>query len=70
MSTTTTPRRRSTAQSAYRAVTSPTITAIVRNQDGDSVEITESAAYDTHTDFMTYAMRCVAAGYRVEIYRD
>jgi len=49
--------------------TFPTITAIVRNPDGDTIEITESTAHDTHAEFMTHAWRCIMAGYRVEFYR-
>ena len=49
--------------------TFPAITAIVRTLDGDTIEITESAAHDAHEEFMAYVCRCVAAGYRVEVCR-
>jgi len=47
-----------------------TLTAIVRTRDGATAEIAESAAYDTHAGFMAYVMRCVGAGYRVELVRE
>ena len=47
----------------------PAMSAIVRTLDGDTVEITESAAHDAHEEFMAYVCRCVASGYRVEVCR-
>ncbi|HXH79544.1 hypothetical protein [Nocardioides sp.] len=46
------------------------LTATVRNRDGATVEIVESAAYDARGDFIGYVWRCIAAGYRVELRRD
>jgi len=49
--------------------TFPAMSAIVRTLDGDTVEITESAAHTAHAEFMAYVCRCVATGYRVEVSR-
>ena len=54
--------------STYQSATTP-LTAIVRNRDGATVEIVESAAYDAHSDFLGYVWRAIAAGYRVELSR-
>jgi len=49
--------------------TVPAMSAIVRDIAGDTVEITESAVYTAHAEFVSYVMRCVASGYRVEVCR-
>jgi len=68
MTTAASTRQRPTAPRPTQPVT-PALTAIVRNRDGTTVEIAESAAWMSHTAFMAYVWRCLAAGYRVELYR-
>jgi len=49
--------------------TFPAMSAIVRTPNGTTVEITESAAYTAHAEFISYVCRCVTTGYRVEVCR-
>jgi len=57
-----------TTTSTYQ-IAAAALTATVRNRDGATVEIVESAAYDAHPDFLGYVWRAIAAGYRVELSR-